>query len=290
MSFFGCSGESLDLCQHKMVVKQRRKRKSPPSSGLSKSTHRVSSTNVSISKVILDVIGIRPIQRSPPLTPQQKWKLTVNLSVALVIFLLTLVTRFYRLGVPSSIVFDEVHFAGFIHHYLKGTYLFDIHPPLGKLTLAAVAKIFGYKPIKYKFDSIGQSFDDLVFYPQRAFSALAGSLIPPVMFLTARCLSLSIPTSIVTAAMPLFDLLLCVESRLILTDSQLIIYLQAAYLFAILLWKTPRSTPRRYLLLILTALAAASALSTKWYGTKLRKEERKKERKFLLFMFNTESV
>lgn len=102
-----------------------------------------------------------------------------------------------------------------------------------------------------------------MFYPQRAFAALAGSLIPSVMYLTARSLSLSVETSIATAAMPLFDILLCIESRLILTDSQLILYLQLAYLAAFMLWQTPRSTPRRYFLLVATATAAACALSTK---------------------------
>lgn len=160
-------------------------------------------------------------------------------------------------------MFDEIHFAAFIHQYIKGTYLFDIHPPLGKLTLVAVAKFFGYDPIDFSFSSIGQSFGELMFYPQRSFAALAGSLIPPVMYLTARSLSLSVETSIATAAMPLFDILLCIESRLILTDSQLILYLQLAYLAAFLLWQTPRSTPRRYLLLLATATAAACALSTK---------------------------
>lgn len=215
-------------------------------------------------RALLDFIGLRPIKKNPPLTPQQKSNLITNITIAFVIFILTLASRFYRLEVPNSIVFDEIHFAGFIHHYLKGTYLFDIHPPLGKLTLVAVAKLFGYRPIDYSFGSIGQSFGDLVYYPQRAFSALAGSFIPPVMFLTARSLSLSIPASIATAAMPLFDMLLCVESRLILTDSQLILYLQLSYLTAFLLWQTPRSTANRYALLCLTALASASALTTKW--------------------------
>lgn len=142
--------------------------------------------------------------------------------------------------------------------------MFDIHPPLGKLTLYAVAKAAGYKIIKFNFRSLGRQFGELVYYPQRAFAALTGSFIPPVMYLTARALSLSFGPSFATAAMPLFDVLLCIESRLILTDSQLILYIQAAYLAAFLLWQTPRSTPRRYLFLVLTALTAAFALSTKW--------------------------
>lgn len=142
--------------------------------------------------------------------------------------------------------------------------MFDIHPPLGKLTLYVVARMFGYEHIEFSFNSIGQNFGDLLFYPQRAFAAICGSLIPPVMYLTCRSLSLSTIASLCTAAMPLLDFLLCVESRLILTDSQLILYLQAAYLFSFLLWQTPRSTPRRYMLLVATAVFAACALSTKY--------------------------
>lgn len=84
------------------------------------------------------------------------------------------------------------------------------------------------------------------------------------MYLTARLLSLSFFPSLATAAMPLFDMLLCIESRLILTDSQLVLFLQLAYMFAFALWQTPRSTPRRYVLLFFTASFAACALSTKW--------------------------
>lgn len=130
--------------------------------------------------------------------------------------------------------------------------------------MTAVAKAFGYKPAQFRFKEIGQPFHDLVYLPQRAFAATAGSFIPPVMYLTARLLSLSFFPSLATAAMPLFDMLLCVESRLILTDSQLILFLQLAYMFAFWLWQTPRSTPRRYVLLFFTAFFAACALSTKW--------------------------
>lgn len=42
-----------------------------------------------------------------------------------------------RLGAPDSVVFDEYHFGRFLNNYLTGNYLFDIHPPLGKLTMAA---------------------------------------------------------------------------------------------------------------------------------------------------------
>lgn len=103
-----------------------------------------------------------------------------------------------------------------------------------------------------------------MYYPLRAFSATLGSLIPSVLYLTSRTLSLSVPVAVTTAAMALFDTLLCVESRLILTDAQLILYIQLSLLFALLLWKTPKSTPRRYAFVVLTAVFGAFAVSTKW--------------------------
>lgn len=93
---------------------------------------------------------------------------------------------------------------------------------------------------------------------------MAGSLIPPVMFLTCRTLPLSIMTSVTVAAMPLFDFLLCIESRLVLTDSQLILFIQTSMLCAFYLWTTPKSTPRRYFWLFMTAIIGACAISTKW--------------------------
>lgn len=39
---------------------------------------------------------------------------------------------------------DEFHFGRFVGQYHMGTYLFDIHPPLGKLVLYYVSLLFGY--------------------------------------------------------------------------------------------------------------------------------------------------
>lgn len=163
-------------------------------------------------------------------------------------------------------VFDEFHFAAFIHQYVKGEYLFDIHPPFAKLTLVAVARLAGYEAIDYKFDRLGKPYGDVMYYPLRAFSATVGSVIPSVMYLTSRSLSMCVPVAVTTAAMALFDTLLCVESRLILTDAQLILYIQLCILFALLLWKTAKNTARRYALVVLTAVFGAFAVSTKWTG------------------------
>jgi hypothetical protein len=72
----------------------------------------------------------------------------------LVVFVLALVTRYYRLGDPRGVVFDEHHFGRFTNQYMRGTYFFDIHPPLGKLVFYLTAKIVGYDPDKCDYGSI----------------------------------------------------------------------------------------------------------------------------------------
>lgn len=51
----------------------------------------------------------------------------------LILFILGLLTRFWRLREPPAVVFDEFHFGNFVQKYMRGKYLFDIHPPLGEM-------------------------------------------------------------------------------------------------------------------------------------------------------------
>lgn len=52
-------------------------------------------------------------------------------------------TRFYSLFWPNAVVFDEFHFGKFVNNYNTGFYFFDIHPPLGKLTMYWIGRVFG---------------------------------------------------------------------------------------------------------------------------------------------------
>lgn len=281
------------------MLRQRRNKKSQGRSKDPSFSSRKKGSRASFTLTVawlLDFIGIRKLRPDPPLSRRQKRALFVDLSIAFILLLLTAATRFYRIAEPAKIgesvavhipalravvtlpsdfgaiayflrlakVFDEFHFAAFVDQYTAGKYLFDIHPPLGKLTLTAAAKLGGYKNINYTFDALGKPYGDLVYIPQRVLSATAGSFIPPVMFFTCRALAFSVIVSVTVAAMPLFDFLLCIESRLILTDSQLILFIQTSLLCAFKLWTTPKSTRRRYFWLFCTAFMGACAVSTKW--------------------------
>lgn len=96
-----------------------------------------------------DIAGKKSISRWTPLTR----------AMLLVFTLATLALRMYRVSEPQQVVFDEVHFGGFASHYLKGTYFFDVHPPLGKLIIAGIGHFYGYKGT-FAFKDISDPYAD----------------------------------------------------------------------------------------------------------------------------------
>lgn len=93
--------------------------------------------------------------------------------------------RLYKIAEPAQVVFDEVHFGGFASHYLKGTYFFDVHPPLGKMIIAAIGHVYGYKGT-FGFKDIGDNYSDDPTVPfAQMRTILAGFSIGAVMFAMA---------------------------------------------------------------------------------------------------------
>ncbi len=60
------------------------------------------------------------------------------------------ITRFWNLGHPAEIVFDEVHFVAQGRHYLHGESFLDPHPPLAKLVIALGILLFGDHPFGWR--------------------------------------------------------------------------------------------------------------------------------------------
>jgi dolichyl-phosphate-mannose-protein mannosyltransferase len=182
------------------------------------------------------------------------------------LFVLALAVRGWRIEEPRAIVFDELHFGKFLKAYWTGSYYFDIHPPLGKLILFLVSRIFSTHAPKSEFASIGADYapDDGVFAPIRWSSAVFGSCTPPITYIIARELGLSLPASLVPALALVFDNLVIVESRLILMDAQLLCFMAACLLCALRMWGAGKRTGRRRAYLVATAVFGALALSVKW--------------------------
>ncbi len=135
--------------------------------------------------------------------------------------------RLYRISEPREVVFDEVHFGGFASHYLKGTYFFDVHPPLGKLLIAGLGHLYGYKGT-FAFKDIGDAYSE---DPTVPFVQLRTAMVAfgtgSVMFALATLVEMGFsPLSLVLAGFFMaFDNALVVQTRFILLDAMMFFFI-----------------------------------------------------------------
>ena len=106
-------------------------------------------------------------------------------SIFILFTLSAMALRLFRISEPRQVVFDEVHFGGFASHYLKGTYFFDVHPPLGKMIIAGIGHLYNYKGT-FAFKDIGDPYENdptVPFVQMR--TAMASFSIGSIMFAMA---------------------------------------------------------------------------------------------------------
>lgn len=153
-------------------------------------------------------------------TPKTRIKISLEVDLISVVLLATgIITRFYRLEEPRSIVFDELHYGKYIGFYMKRTFFFDSHPPLGKQLISAVAYLAGFDG-QFKFDRIGNPYADVVpLFALRLVPALCGSLLIPTAYHLILELGLKQWTAALAGTLLLFDNALLTQSRFILMES-----------------------------------------------------------------------
>ena len=127
------------------------------------------------------------------------------------------VTRFWHLGHPAEIVFDEVHFVAQGRHYLHGESFLDPHPPLAKLVIALGILIFGDKPFGW-----------------RVGNATIGTALVGITYLLGRRLTGSRLVGALAGAILLCDGMYLVDSHYAVID---IVYLTCAAVAYLLLFK-----------------------------------------------------
>lgn len=132
------------------------------------------------------------------------------------------------------ISFDEVHFGGFASKYLHRVFFMDVHPPLAKLSIAAVGWLAGFDG-SFDFSGIGREYlygDDtpVPYLEMRLLCAILGYLTLPVAYFTLRALGLRVTTSAVGTLMLGLDNALTTQSRLILLDSHLVFFTSTSIL------------------------------------------------------------
>ena len=120
---------------------ERRRRRAPPSASAKKPAAKRDSRRRSGAPPKRRC-PLRRSGRSKPTRPAYRIRRR-DLVVALLLMLFAGGLRFWHLGQPDELVFDEVYFVEQGKNYLRGKEFMDPHPPLAKLAIGASVALFG---------------------------------------------------------------------------------------------------------------------------------------------------
>lgn len=183
----------------------------------------------------------------------------------IVLVVVSFATIFIGLTHPSEVVFDEVHFGKFVTAYCcSRERFFDIHPPHGKLLIAGAARALGFRG-EFSFEHIGLAYGDVSAATLRFLPALAGAIIPLVVFAILGALGVSRPFAFLGGFAIALDNALTVQSRVIGLDSLLLLASFASF-WLFLLWLQKRGSSQGIWLLIGAGAAAGLAGGIKFTG------------------------
>lgn len=180
------------------------------------------------------------------------------------ILIVSVIVHMINFGFPASVVFDEVHIGHYISGYLRGAYIFDVHPPLGRLILLFFAIILGADS-SVNFDNIGNLLPEWAIV-LRIIPTLAGIMIPVLVFLILRQLKLSKRLSAMAGLLLCFENSLIIHSRYLLTDSFLIVFGLISILFYLLYRNRFHLFGNLKVNLLISIVFASLAFSVKWTG------------------------
>jgi len=183
----------------------------------------------------------------------------------LILIFLALLTRFVFLDYPSEVVFDEVHFGKFVSAYFTHQYYFDIHPPLGKLMIAGLARLNFAAANFGGFAQIGEVKDAHTLFILRFLPALFGAFLPLVFYGLVLVLGGSKKAGFLAGFLVVFDNAFLVESKFLLVDSFLFFF-GFSSLLVFLISRKQENRFRKYLFYFLSMALAGLALSIKWTG------------------------
>ncbi|XP_078686158.1 protein O-mannosyl-transferase 1-like [Branchiostoma floridae x Branchiostoma belcheri] len=197
--------------------------------------------------------------------------LSIKTEINIPLVLLTVVamaTRMWRLEYPNSVVFDEMHFGRFASMYIRRTFFFDVHPPLGKLIIAFGAYLGDFSG-NFTWERIGADYPSAVpVWYLRLFPALFGSLLVPLTYQTTVELGYNHWTATLAGGMVLFENSLVTQSRFLLIDSFLLFFILATLLCLLKFWRLKHSpfSPSWWAWLAGTGAMLACACSVKYVG------------------------
>ncbi|KAF1348496.1 dolichyl-phosphate-mannose--protein mannosyltransferase [Delphinella strobiligena] len=206
------------------------------------------------------------LQHDTKVVASREWDYKLALAI---ITLLAFATRFYGITHPNQVVFDEVHFGKFASYYLQRTYFFDVHPPFGKLLFALAGYLVGYDGA-FLFDNIGDSYiaNKVPYVAYRSMPAMMGALTVTTVFCIMWESGYSLPACILAAGLVLFDNAHIGQTRLILLDATLVLFMALSVWTYVRFYKLRHAPFSRkwWKYLLLTGVFLSCVISTKYVG------------------------
>ena len=161
---------------------------------------------------------------------------------------------------------DETHFGKMASWYINRTFFFDVHPPLGKMLIAAMGYTSGYNGT-HPFEKPGDLYEDHNYLGMRGGCTLLGCAIVPFCFLTVWNFTHSITAAFLAGWFLIFDIGILILNRYILLDPILLFFISGSF-FSMSQFRTiqePFTTPW-WTWLTVTGAMLAGAISVKFVG------------------------
>lgn len=197
----------------------------------------------------------KAVKRQPPVAAIFRYPVACLL-------VLGVLTHFVGLTHPREVIFDEVTFGKYVAAYCcTGQRIFDVHPPHGKLLIAAAARVGGFTG-SFTFDRIGVPYGDEPLLALRFVPALMGAIIPVLLYAFLVQLNASRPVAGLGGLIVALDNAMIVDTRLIVFDGILV----ASTLAAVTCFLAAQRHQRIGWELIAAGLLAGLAVGTKTTG------------------------
>lgn len=181
--------------------------------------------------------------------------------------LLSMITRYWRIGAANYVVWDEAHFGKFGTHYINRDFYFDVHPPLGKMLVGLAGVLSGYHG-QFEFKSGVTYPDDVPYTAMRVILASFGVALVPLAWFTAGELGWSRYARHWVTICVLCDVgWLCI-SRFILLDSMLLFFTFTTFLGLVKFHNQRHDAfgDDWWIWLVFTGWSIGCVCSVKWVG------------------------
>ena len=199
---------------------------------------------------------------------KQEIKRSSGRDIILLLFVtvIAIITRTINIYYPNAVLFDEAHFISMAQYYIQRKHFFDIHPPLGKLILAAVGYYANLDFSSYR--DIGIVFKNDAYIYMRAVPAIFGSLLAPLAFSITKKLGGTPFFCVMTSFLIILELSFQTISRCALLDPLLYFFIAFGLNSALNMWKigTQGSTFFYWFWTLLCGISLGCAFSVKHTG------------------------